>query len=254
MRPATLPIVLLAAGLAAGPAAAQHRTAFDLEDGRRAYQASCASCHGPDGNLIAGIDFGRGVFRRAFTDEELADVILEGLADTPMPPTPGMSREQALRIVEYLRAMPAGRVGVAGGDAARGRRLFEGKGRCLDCHRVNGRGSRVGPDLSRIGGLRGAAELERSLLDPQAEVQPDARFVSVVPKRGEPVKGRLLNHDTFSVQLIDTEERLRSFRKADLRAFAFVESPMPSVRDELDPQEIADVVSYLLSLRGEVTP
>ncbi|HEY8520012.1 MAG TPA: c-type cytochrome [Gammaproteobacteria bacterium] len=254
MRPATLPIVLLAAGFAAAPAAAQHQTAFDLEDGRRAYQASCANCHGPDGNLIAGIDFGRGVLRRPFTDEELADVILEGLPDTPMPPTPGMSREQALRIVEYLRSMPAGRVTAADGDPARGRRVFEGKGRCLDCHRVNGHGSRVGPDLSRIGRLRGAADLERSLLEPQAEVQPDARFVTVTPRRGEPVKGRLLNHDTYTVQLIDTEERLRSFRKADLRAFEFVESPMPSARVELMPEEIADVVAYLLSLRGEVLP
>ena len=53
-------LALLIAGLGAQGAAAQHATAFDVEDGRRVYQASCANCHGPDGNLIASIDFGRG--------------------------------------------------------------------------------------------------------------------------------------------------------------------------------------------------
>ena len=65
-------VTLLAA--AAGSVRAQHATASDVEDGRRVYQASCANCHGPDGNLIAGIDFGRGVYRRPFTDEELAGI------------------------------------------------------------------------------------------------------------------------------------------------------------------------------------
>ena len=57
------------AWLVAVPARAQHATAFDLENGSRAYQGTCAACHGPDGNLIAGIDFGRGAFRRQYTDD-----------------------------------------------------------------------------------------------------------------------------------------------------------------------------------------
>jgi hypothetical protein len=92
------------------------------------------------------------------------------------------------------------------------------------------------------------------LLEPDAEVQPENRFYKVTPKTGEPVVGRLLNRDTFTVQLLDTDERLRSFRIADLRDHGFDETPMPSVRGELRPQEIADVVSYLSSLRGEAQP
>ncbi len=64
-------LLVLAPGLASR-ALAQHATAFDVENGARAYQGTCAACHGPDGNLIAGIDFGRGAFRRAYTDDELA--------------------------------------------------------------------------------------------------------------------------------------------------------------------------------------
>ncbi|HEX7081630.1 MAG TPA: c-type cytochrome [Gammaproteobacteria bacterium] len=244
-----------AALLAARAAVAQHATAYDIENGARAYQTSCAPCHGPDGNLIAGIDFGRGVFRRPHSDEEIAAIILNGIPNTPMPPTPGISEEEALRIVAYLRSMAAEGAGsAAAGDPARGRAIFEGKGGCLDCHRVGGRGSRLGPDLSGIGLVRRAAELEQSLLEPAAEVLPANRSYTVVPKGGEPITGRLLNHDTYTVQLIGPDERLRSFEKAELVRYGFAETPMPSYRGELTAQEIADVVSYLTTLHGEDAP
>jgi putative heme-binding domain-containing protein len=191
------------------------------------------------------------VFRRKFTDDELAATIINGIPNTPMPPNPGMSKEQALRVAQYLRSMSEGRAQAANGDPGRGRRLFEGKGECTDCHAVRGVGSRVGPDLTRVGAVRRAGELERSLLDPKAEVQPENRFYKVTPRNGKPVKGRLLNRDTFTVQLIDTDEHLRSFQIADLSQHGFDETPMPSARRKLSTQEIADVVSYLSSLRGQ---
>ena len=252
---ASVGVLVVAIALSgAAPSAAQHATAFDIEDGRRVYQASCANCHGPDGNLIAGIDFGRGVYRRTFSNDELAAMILAGIPNTPMPPNPTMSREQALRVVEYLRSMGEGRVTAADGDARRGRALFEGKGECRNCHAVRGDGSRLGPDLSRIGLVRRAGELERSLIDPNAEVQPENRFYKVTPETGEPVAGRLLNRDTYSVQLIDVDERLRSFEIATLSEHGFEETPMPSARDKLSMPEIADVVAYLATLRGEAAP
>jgi putative heme-binding domain-containing protein len=120
----------------------------------------------------------------------------------------------------------------------------------LTCHRVGVTGSALGPDLSRVGLDRRASELMRALVDPNADVQPNQRFFKVTPKRGEAVTGRLLNHDTFTVQLFDANGRLRSFDKGSLRDFGFVPSPMPSYRDTLSAQALADVVSYLVSLRG----
>jgi putative heme-binding domain-containing protein len=231
-------------------AVAQHATAFDVQDGRRVYEGLCAACHGPDGNLIAGIDFSRAVFRRVFSDDELAATIMGGIPNTPMPPNPTMRRDEALRVVEYLRSMSEGRETNADGDPRRGRALFEGEGECRDCHAVRGEGSRVGPDLTRIGLLRRAGEIERSLLDPKAEVQPENRFYKVSPKNGQLRRRRLLNRDTFTVQLMDLDERLRSFQIADLREHGFDDTPMPSAREKLSTQEIADVVSYLSSLRG----
>ncbi|MDE0002246.1 MAG: c-type cytochrome [Rhodospirillaceae bacterium] len=237
--------------LAAGTAGAQHATDYDIEDGARVYEQTCAYCHGPDGDLIPGMDLGRGLYRRPLTDAEIADIIINGIPDTAMPPTPRVNEQQAYRIVAYLRSLEASPdIAAANGDAGRGKLVFEGKGTCMDCHRVHGQGSRIGPDLSGIGLLRRAAQLEQSLLEPAAEVQPANRFYSVTPADGEPVTGRLLNHDTFTVQLFDTEERLRSFVKVDLLDHGFIDTPMPSFRDELSTQEIADVVAWLVSLRG----
>ena len=247
----TLPLALtlaIAASLPGTPALAQHETASDLLDGERAYQASCANCHGPDGNLIAGIDLFRGQFRRPMTDEDLVRIIRTGIPNTPMPAT-SMAVEQASKIVAYLRSLAAStREGPIMGNAARGQAIFEGTGACTGCHRVNGIGSRTGPDLSRAGQRR-AAELERALLDPAADVQPANRTYRVVTRDGTTLTGRLLNHDTFTVQMIDSKEQLRSFVKADLREHGFAETTMPSSRGRLTAQEIADVVAYLTTLR-----
>jgi putative heme-binding domain-containing protein len=248
----TAALVLLGAVLAVprGVVLAQHETAADLLDGERAFRQNCANCHGPDGDQIAGIDLGRGRFRRQMSDDDLTRTILQGIPNTPMPATP-MTREQAQKIVAYLRsrAATAGSSTIAG-DAARGQALFTGKGNCSSCHRVGGTGSRVGPDLTAIGSARGAMELQRALVDPGADVAPNNRFYRVVLKDGTTVEGRLLSHDTFTVQLLDTREQLRSFIKSDLRQSGFIKSPMPSYTGTLSPQELADVVSYLASLRG----
>lgn len=231
---------------------AQHETAYDVEDGGRRYESACASCHGPDGDLIAGIDFGRGQYRRPLTDDEIARIIINGIPNTPMPPS-GMSQEQALRIVAYMRSMGSAPDRIEAGSEQRGRGVFMGKGGCTECHRLDGVGSPMGPDLSRIGRVRRAAEIEASLLDPPAEIQPTNRSYEVVTRDGTTVTGRLLNHDTFTVQLIDTDGRLRSFWKTDVQRHGFKGSPMPSVRGKLTAGEIADLVAFLVSLQG-VTP
>lgn len=243
--------ILLIAAIAAAPLAlAQHETAFDVVGGQQAYMEVCANCHGPDGNLIANVDLGHGVFRQPYSDEQLVDIIKNGIPNTPMPPNPAMSVEQAEQIVAYLRSRAVQDTATVAGDATRGKALFEGEGECLSCHMVRGSGSPLGPELTRIGTLRSSLELQQSLVQPQARVQPNSRSYAVVTKSGVEVSGRLLNHDAFSVQLLDSDARLRSFMKEDLQQWGFIESQMPSLQDKFNTQEIADLVEYLASLRG----
>jgi putative heme-binding domain-containing protein len=231
------------------PLWAQHESAGAIEEGRTIYNAICANCHGPDGDQIRGINFGRGQFRRPLSDADLNVIIRTGIPGTPMPGT-NVPEEQAARVVAYLRSLAESmKSGAVAGDQTRGKTIFEGKGACASCHAVNGHGSRVGPDLSAIGSQRRGIELTQSLLDPAAEVLPQNRSYRVVTSDGKTVTGRLLNQDTFTVQLIDSDEQLRSFDKSALREHGFAESAMPSYRGKLEPQELADVVGYLASLK-----
>jgi putative heme-binding domain-containing protein len=241
----------LLAPSAASRAWAQHETAQDLLDGERAYRdRGCANCHGPNGDLIPGINFSAGQFRRPMTDADLSRIIRQGIPNTPMPAT-NVSEAQAGQIVAYLRSLAAGKTGLTAvtGDAARGKLVFETKGNCTSCHRVAGVGGRKAPDLSNVGQARRAPELERALLDPQADIQPNHRYYRIVTQDGSTVTGWLLGYDTFNIRLLDSKEQLRSFAKNDLKSHGFIESPMPSYKNTLTPQEVADIVSYLSSLR-----
>jgi putative heme-binding domain-containing protein len=252
-------VVLFAGALLAGrfdvSAIAQHDTAKDIDDGGRVYRDTCANCHGPDGNEVAGIDLGRGVFRRASSDQDLIQIIRNGVPGTAMPAT-NFGEEQAAQVVAYLRSVAASKRSGSGiGVTERGKAVFEGKGACTTCHRVNASGARLGPDLTNIGQLRRAVELEASLVNPGAEILASNRTYRVVTRDGVETRGRLLNLDSFTVQMLDTKEQLRSFEKARLRDYGFVDtSPMPSYRDKLNAQELADVVSYLVSLKARVNP
>ena len=230
---------------------AQHETGADILAGEQAFQSICANCHGAAGNLVAGIDLGHARFRQNYSDEQLQAIILKGIEGKPMPANPTMKPEQAQQLVAYLRSRAQVADAALGGDAARGKALFAGKGKCFDCHRIGMQGSRLGTDLTSIGVLRPSQQLMSSLLDPDKEVQPNSRYYQATTKRGEKIEGRLLNQDAFSVQLLDSKEQLRSLQKNDLSQFGFAPSPMPSLQGKFNEQELKDLVQYLVSLRGD---
>src|SRR5262245_44640790 len=235
-------------------------TQADIENGSRLYQSSCAGCHGPGGDMVPGIDLLRNQFRRATTDVEIIRIIREGIAGTTMPPS-SFTETQAGTIVAFLRsAAPAagfgfgrggGRATVPPGNMANGRALFSGKGQCATCHRVSGTGPRVAPELTDIGTIRQPTELQEKILDPSKNVRVTNRSVEITMKDGSKIAGHLLNQDTFTIQVLDTRERLTSLSRTDVRDVTFLkESPMPSYRGKLTPEEVIDLVAYLVSLKG----
>ena len=220
----------------------------DIATGNRIYAAQCNLCHGRDGDQVSGVDLRRGVFRRASTDEDLARVITNGTA-AGMPPF-RLQPSELTGIVAFVRAHFDTTAAVRVGDAARGRAIFEGKGMCGTCHRVNGRGPRAAPDLSDVGVARAPSALERSIRDPSSALMPIHRPVMIVLKDRTIIRGRRLNEDTFTVQVIDDKERLLSIAKRDIEVFEVsTKASMPSFADRLTADEIADTVAYLLTLR-----
>lgn len=224
---------------------------MDIENGSRVYATQCQQCHGPTGDVIAGVDLRRGLFRTAVTDEDLVRVLATGVPGAGMPAFKLQPRE-VNGIIAFIRAgFDVAGTAVKVGHAGRGAQLFQGKAGCAGCHRVAGRGPRTAPDLTEIGLIRSPTALQRTLLDPTAAMLPINRPVRVVTRDGRAVKGRRLNEDTYSVQVIDEQERLLSIAKADIEQLEVgTTSPMPSYRERLSTDELADVIAYLLSLKG----
>ena len=253
-------VTWLAAALAAvagAPARAQPQHAgqyeqADIEYGARLYSGRCVICHGERGDGMPGVNLRSGRFKNASTDRELTNVVRDGVAGTAMAPN-AFTDSELTALVSYLRNFASYDPGRGGkpGDAERGRQLFQSKGDCGSCHRVNGVGPRSAPDLSNVGAIRTAGTLQRYLQDPTEAMLPINRPVRAVKRDGTVVSGRRVNEDTHTVQLVDSQERLISLDKSQLREYSIgAAATMPSFATVFDEKERADLVEYLLSLKG----
>src|SRR5438034_7862879 len=243
-------LVLAGAACWTGSVFAQYSQA-DVEAGYTLYNANCITCHGANGDSIPGVNLRTNQFRRVATDADLNRLIQTGIPGTAMPPGRYTTADLA-RLVAYIRSMrDFDSIAPGRGDAVRGQTIFEEKGNCTSCHRVNGKGSRVAPDLSDIGAVRSPDAIGRSLLDPTSSMLPLNRPVRAVTRDGKVINGRRLNEDTYTVQLIDANEKLVSLIKSDLREYTIsTTSSMPSYKDKLSSAEMDDLVAYLRKLKG----
>jgi cytochrome c oxidase cbb3-type subunit III len=234
------------------PLLAQPYAPADIQYGAKLFGEQCTVCHGATGDVVAGVDLRANRFKRSTSDYDLMAVISNGVEGTSMPPFKFQPSELTA-VIAYLRNMrDFDSKTTLIGDGTRGKAVFEGKGGCTSCHRVNGKGPRVAPDLSDIGAIRTPDLLRRAIVTPNADVRFANRSVRALTKDGKLITGRRLNEDTFTVQMIDEQERLVSLQKANLRQYELVrETGMPAYADKLSANELADLLGYLLSLKGQ---
>src|SRR5262245_7147245 len=233
-------VAIAAARLLAQQTTTQHAGEYlqsDITYGATVYATQCSQCHGPTGDQVSGVDLRSGRFRAAASDDDLRRIITQGIPGTSMPGRRLNDRE-ITGIVAYVRNMrDFNAATVMPGDIARGQNVFDGKGQCLNCHRVSDRGSHTGPNLSDIGSVRNAAMIQQSLNDPTSRMMPINRPIRIVTNDGTTITGRRLNEDTFTVQLIDDRERLLSLSTSDLREYTTLQtSPMPTFKEQFRPQ------------------
>jgi cytochrome c oxidase cbb3-type subunit III len=239
--------------------------------GEYEFRINCALCHGLGAHGGGrGPDLTRAQKKHAHSDAELFQVISNGIPGTVMPANGtngqgvGMTDEEIWQIVAYIRSVEVKAPAKPTGSAAHGKELFHGDANCSLCHMVQGRGGRVGPELTSAGGSRTRAAIIDSvrnpsrrlawgLTEPSKEFPQEYETVTAVTAEGKKIKGVALNEDSFSVQVIDTSEEIHLLEKNKLRSFQKSrESLMPTYTPELlSDGDLEDIIAYLASVGAQ---
>jgi putative heme-binding domain-containing protein len=224
------------------------------------FRQECVFCHGVAARGgVRGPDLTTGSWSHGGADADLARTISAGVPGTAMPPNQ-LTADEIWQIVNYLRTLQQP-VAATTGDRQRGESLFFGTARCSSCHIVNGRGGLLGPELSTVGSARSRAYIVESIREPSRQLTKNLVFgdislkydtVTAVTADGRTIVGVPMNEDTFTVQLMDTSERVHSLEKKSLKSLRHEDrSLMPSYdTSRLSNSDLDDLVAYLQSLRS----
>jgi len=237
--------------------------------GESQFRINCAFCHGLGARGGGrGPDLTRAQKKHGSTDEELYRTINEGVPGTAMPANGttgqgvGMTAEEVWEVITYIRSVE--KKTVVTGNAAKGDALFHGAAGCARCHIVNGKGGRLGPELSSIGEARSADSLVESVRNPNRrlawgliestkEFPQEYLSVNVETADGQKFSGVVLNEDNFSLQMMDVREQIHLFEKAHLKACEISrQSRMPAYDSKtLSAGELQDIIAYLVSVSAK---
>lgn len=212
------------------------------------FRAQCATCHGADARGISSIDAPDLTLiwtRNETTDNSVFDSIRQGIPGSIMPPH-GFPDAEIWMLVSYLRSVAVGGSTESfTGDPGRGQDLFAAN--CARCHRVEGLGGSLGPGLNGITSRRTQPSLINSVRNPGATIGRQYKPVEIITSSGQSVTGTLKGEDAFSIQIMDSEQRLRAFEKSNIRELRRdLASLMPVFNQaSLSDSELDDILSFL---------
>jgi quinoprotein glucose dehydrogenase len=139
-----------------------------------------------------------------------------------------------------------------GGDARAGQRIFNGRAEvsCLRCHKINGEGGEVGPDLTGVGSRQNREYLLESIVDPNRQITKGFETVVLTLTSGKSVVGVLKSEDANEVRLITAEGQLVTVAKSQIDERQTGKSAMPEdLVKQLTKSELRDLVEYLTGLK-----
>jgi cytochrome c oxidase cbb3-type subunit 3 len=268
--------VLLIIGVLAASLRAQDKNPFSGDAkaaklGESQFRANCAFCHGLGARGGGrGPDLTRAQNRHGNSDAELFRTINEGVPGTAMPQNGatqqgvGMTEEEIWQVISYIRSVQAKAPAQIPGNASHGKELFYGRAACSTCHMIQGKGGRLGPDLSTTGSARSTEYLVESVRSPSRrlaqglseamkEFSQEYETVTVVTADGTKFMGVVLNEDHFTLQMMDTRDQLHLLEKDKLRSLEKSrESLMPAYDQKmLSDKDLQDLIAYLLAVGAQ---
>jgi cytochrome c oxidase cbb3-type subunit 3 len=236
--------------------------------GEYQFRINCAFCHGLNARGGGrGPDLTKAQKKHGNSDSDLFRTISQGVPGTAMPAGVnggigvGMTEEEIWQVITYIRSVQVKAPAVPIGDAGHGKELFYGSARCGTCHMVEGKGGRLGPDLTAAGSMRSAESLVESVRNPSRrlaqglkeaakEFSQEYETVMVTTADGKRITGVTLNEDSFSLQMMDADEKIHLFEKDKLKSYEKSrESLMPPYDPKmLSDKDLNDLVAYLSSV------
>jgi len=235
------------------------------------FRSNCAFCHGLGARGGGrGPDLTRAQKRHGNFDADLFRTINEGVPGTAMPPNGatqqgvGMTETEIWQVIAYIRSVQVKAPAQPLGDAAHGKQLFFGTAACSTCHMVEGKGGRLGPDLTTTGSARAtnylidsvrypSRRLAQGISEAMKEFSQEYETVKVETADGQRITGVVLNEDHFTVQMMDLREQLHLFEKDKLRSYEKSrESLMPAYDQKMLPdKDLHDILAFLLSVGAQ---
>ncbi|MGH9140718.1 MAG: c-type cytochrome [Vicinamibacterales bacterium] len=219
--------------------------------GQRIFEAQCAWCHGNGGDGGTGPNL-HGRLRHATTLASIVDIVSNGIPGTDMPSFRlGLTERGTRQAAAYVLSLSRAAARPGPGHADRGAAVYQSSG-CASCHIVEGRGGILGPELTDIGGRRGAVYLRDAIVKPAASHPPGFLVVRAVPTNGPEVRGVRVNEDVFWIHIRDASGNVHTLQKSELmRVDRELDATlMPSYETRLSAPQVDDLVAYLASLRG----
>jgi putative membrane-bound dehydrogenase-like protein len=133
------------------------------------------------------------------------------------------------------------------GDADRGKDVF--KKNCAACHRVQGLGHEIGPNLAAMKS-RGPEAILMNVLDPNREVNPQYLNYLLLTTDGRSLSGILTGETATSVTLKKQENATDTVLRVDIESLRSTgQSLMPvGIEKQIDRQGMADLLEYLKSV------
>jgi cytochrome c oxidase cbb3-type subunit 3 len=235
------------------------------------FRSNCAFCHGLGARGGGrGPDLTRAQKRHGNSDAELFRTINEGVPGTAMPPNGatqqgvGMTDTEIWQVIAYIRSVQVKAPAQAPGDALHGKQLFYGTAACSTCHMIEGKGGRLGPDLTSTGSARAtdylvdsvrypSRRLAQGISEAMKEFSQEYETVKVETGDGQKFVGVVLNEDHFTLQMLDLREQLHLFEKDKLRSYEKSrESLMPAYDPKtLSDKDLQDILAFLLSVGAQ---
>lgn len=274
---ATTFILCLVVALAAAPVQAQRNAppagpanpftgnSQAIAQGEQVYNAHCTSCHGPNGGAgEIGPEIVHNLsvpLRGELDDNQILDVIRNGAPGTVMPAWKGrLAEDDILKMGAFLHSLRGTAIdNPLAGNVAHGEEIFWGKGQCGSCHMLGGKGALRGPDLTNVAAEYKSNLIVDALTKPNHRVFGDGGVhlrslppmdtydaVHVTLRDGRTLDGVLLNQDSYSLQMMGSDNQLHLLDRAKIKAIASKPALMPTDYDKrLTREEFADLMAFL---------